>query len=67
MARSADFGDDGPVTVDLLGERWCLVRLGGELAALRDPCPLRYSPLSAGTIVGDTLRCALRDGMKPTR
>ena len=58
VARSADIADDRPVAVDLLGERWCLVRLGGELAALRDPCPHRYSPLSAGTIVGDTLRCA---------
>ena len=58
VARSADVGDNQPVAVDLLGERWCLVRLGGRLAALRDPCPHRYSPLSAGTIVGDTLRCA---------
>ena len=58
VARSADVGDDGPVAVDLMGERWCLVRLGGRLTALRDPCPHRYSPLSAGTIVGDTLRCA---------
>jgi len=58
VARSADIGSEQPVAVDLLGERWCLVRLGGELAALRDPCPHRYSPLSAGTIEGDTLRCA---------
>ena len=55
VARSADVGDDQPVAVDLLGERWCLVRLGGELAALRDPCPHRHSSLSAGTIEGDTI------------
>ena len=58
VARSADVGDDAPVAVELMGERWCLVRLDGKLAALRDACPHRYSPLSAGTIVGDTLRCA---------
>ena len=57
VARSADVGDE-PVAVDVLGERWCLVRLGGEIAALRDACPHRFSPLSAGTVEGDTLRCA---------
>ncbi len=57
VALSSDVGDD-PVSVELLGERWCLVRLGGELAALRDVCPHRFSPLSAGSVVGDTLRCA---------
>ena len=58
VARSSDVTGDGPVAVELLGERWCLVRLGGKLTALRDVCPHRYSPLSAGTVVGDTLRCA---------
>ncbi len=58
VARSADIGDDAPVAVELLGERWCVVRLGGELTALKDRCPHRFSPLSAGTIEGDTLRCA---------
>ena len=58
VARSEDVSEDGPVAVELMGERWCLVRLGGRLAALRDACPHRLSPLSAGTVVGDTLRCA---------
>lgn len=58
VARSSEVGDDAPVGVELLGEHWCLVRLGGELAAFRDACPHRLSPLSAGSVVGDTLRCA---------
>ena len=58
VARSADVGEDEPVGVEVLGERWCLVRLDGELAAFGDACPHRLSPLSAGTVIGDTLRCA---------
>jgi vanillate O-demethylase monooxygenase subunit len=42
----------------LLGERWLLARLGGDLVALRDRCPHRLVPLSAGRIVGDEIECA---------
>ncbi len=58
VARSADVGENTPVAVELLGEHWCVVRLGGTLAGLRDSCPHRYSPLTAGTVVDNTLRCA---------
>ena len=57
VARSADLTDD-PMSIELMGRHWCLVRLGGELTAFPDACPHRMSPLSAGTVVGDTLRCA---------
>jgi vanillate O-demethylase monooxygenase subunit len=46
--------------VRLLGERWMLVRLGpsGELVAMRDRCPHRLVPLSAGRVVDDLVECA---------
>ncbi|MCU1488365.1 MAG: putative oxidoreductase, Rieske [2Fe-2S] region [Actinomycetia bacterium] len=47
-----------PLGVRLLGRPWVLVRLDGELAAFVDECPHRLYPLSAGTVCGDTLRCA---------
>lgn len=58
VARSADVGDGAPVAVELLGEHWCLVRLGGRLSAFADACPHRLSPLSAGVVVDETLQCA---------
>ena len=58
VARASDLDGGKPVGVELLGERWCVVRLNGELAAFPDACPHRLSPLSAGAIEGDTLRCA---------
>ena len=58
VAWAADLNDGGPMSVELLGEHWCVVRLGGELVAFPDACPHRLSPLSAGQIVGDTLQCA---------
>jgi phenylpropionate dioxygenase-like ring-hydroxylating dioxygenase large terminal subunit len=30
---------------------------GGEVAALRNVCPHRFTPLSMGTVVGDTIEC----------
>lgn len=57
VAPAADLADGGPISVELLGEHWCVVRLGDELAAFPDACPHRLSPLSAGTVVGDTLQC----------
>ncbi len=56
VARSEDVAD-GPVGVELLGERWCVVRLDGVLAAFPDRCPHRFTPLSAGRIVDGTLEC----------
>jgi vanillate O-demethylase monooxygenase subunit len=58
VARVAELSEDAPLAVQLLGERWCLARLGGRLAAVRDACPHRLAPLSAGTVVGSTLQCA---------
>jgi phenylpropionate dioxygenase-like ring-hydroxylating dioxygenase large terminal subunit len=57
VARSDELEDGGPISIELLGEHWCVVRLGGELAAFPDACPHRLSPLSAGTVVGDTIQC----------
>ena len=58
VAACSDLPGEGPLAVTLLGEHWCVVRLDGQLAAFPDACPHRMSPLSAGTIVGDTLRCS---------
>jgi vanillate O-demethylase monooxygenase subunit len=58
VALEADVPPDRPLAVRLLGEAWVLARLGGELVALRDRCPHRLVPLSAGTIVGDELQCS---------
>lgn len=58
VARVEELADDGPLAVELLGERWCVARLGDQLTALRDACPHRMAPLSAGTIDDGGLRCA---------
>jgi len=58
VALAADVPDGAPLGVRLLGERWLVARLGGELVGMRDQCPHRLVPLSAGTIVGDELQCA---------
>lgn len=57
VARSSEVGGAEPLAVRLLGEDWALVRLGGEVVALRDRCPHRFAPLSAGTVVDGALRC----------
>ena len=57
VARSSDV-TDAPLAVELLGEAWCVVRIDGELAALRDECPHRLTPLSAGRVVDGALQCA---------
>jgi phenylpropionate dioxygenase-like ring-hydroxylating dioxygenase large terminal subunit len=61
VAYSHEIGAD-PVQVRLLGESWALARLpdgsgGTTLAALRDRCPHRFAPLSAGFIDDTGLRC----------
>ena len=58
VALESDVPDDAPLGVKLLGERWLVARLAGELVGMRDQCPHRLVPLSAGTIVGDELQCA---------
>lgn len=57
VAPASELADGGPISVELLGEQWCVVRLGGELTAFPDACPHRLSPLSAGTVVADTIQC----------
>ena len=58
VARSSELEDGGPISVELLGEHWCVVRLSGELTAFPDACPHRLSPLSAGRVVDGTIQCA---------
>ena len=58
VALEADIPDGAPHGVRLLGERWLVVRLGGRLVAMRDRCPHRLVPLSAGVVVGDEIQCA---------
>lgn len=58
VARSDEVGDE-MVAVELLGEPWVLVRLGGDLRAFADECPHRRAPISAGQVCLDgTLQCA---------
>jgi vanillate O-demethylase monooxygenase subunit len=46
-----------PLQAWLLGEPWCLARVGREVVAFEDRCPHRLAPLSAGRICGDVLEC----------
>jgi phenylpropionate dioxygenase-like ring-hydroxylating dioxygenase large terminal subunit len=56
VAQVEDIQGD-PVGVRVLGEPWVVARLDGVLVALADRCPHRGAPLSAGCVVGTTLRC----------
>ncbi len=58
VCRSEEVPQDGVISVQLLGEPWAVARIGGTLTAFVDRCPHRYSPLSAGTVVDGSLRCA---------
>lgn len=58
VARVDELAGDGPLPVRLLGEDWCVARLDGRLAALRDTCPHRLAPLSLGAVVDGSLQCA---------
>ena len=57
VALESDVPAHAPLGVRLLGERWLVARLGGELVAMQDRCPHRFVPLSAGTIVDDEIQC----------
>ncbi len=49
VARSADVAED-PVGIRVLGGRWLLARLDGQLVSFVDRCPHRDVPLSTGWI-----------------
>ncbi|MEY2342814.1 flavodoxin domain-containing protein [Acidithiobacillus sp. IBUN Pt1247-S3] len=53
----ADEVSERPLQVRLLGESWVLVRIADSLMALRDQCPHRSAPLSAGCVVDGALEC----------
>lgn len=57
VALDADVEASKPHAFTLLGERWLLVRLGGDLVAMRDRCPHRRVPISQGRVVDGTLEC----------
>jgi vanillate O-demethylase monooxygenase subunit len=48
---------DAPKRVWLVGEPWVAVRLSSGLAVLRDRCPHRLAPLSAGAVIDGELQC----------
>jgi phenylpropionate dioxygenase-like ring-hydroxylating dioxygenase large terminal subunit len=58
VALSEEVPADKPYATSLLGERLVLYRAGGKVAALRDLCVHRGTPLSLGWIDGDQLVCA---------
>ena len=57
VAATGDIDGDGPHPVRLLGEDFVIARLMGEWTAFPTTCPHRLAPLSAGSVVGDTLQC----------
>ncbi|MBF9263335.1 flavodoxin domain-containing protein [Paracidovorax cattleyae] len=56
VALSSEVAEQ-PLQVKLLGEAWALVRTADGLIALRDVCPHRNAPLSAGCVVNGALEC----------
>lgn len=58
VALTEEVPADKPFATSLLGERIALYRAGGAVAALRDLCVHRGTPLSLGWIEGDQLVCA---------
>lgn len=56
VAESTDV-EPGPLALTLLGERLVLYRTDGRIVAAPDRCPHREAPLSAGSIVDNTLVC----------
>src|SRR5215213_210181 len=58
VCRVSDLRESGITPVTLLGEHWAIVKLGNRLVGMVDRCPHRFTPLSAGCVVGDTVQCA---------
>lgn len=58
VALSEEVPVGTPFATSLLGERVVVYRAGGKVAALRDLCVHRGTPLSLGWIDGDQLVCA---------
>lgn len=57
VALESDLLNNGPLGVRLLGERWLVAKLGTELVGMRDLCPHRLVPLSAGQVIGAEVEC----------
>ncbi|MCU1478310.1 MAG: Rieske (2Fe-2S) domain protein [Subtercola sp.] len=63
LALESELADAGrkPIAVTLHSIPWALVTLDGEIAALKDLCPHRRVPLSAGVVAdsaaGEVLEC----------
>lgn len=58
VAAIDDLDGDGPHPIRLLGEDLVVARLDGVWSVLPGVCPHRLAPLSAGTIVANTVQCA---------
>lgn len=53
----SDEVSETPISVELLGRRWAVLRLDGTLTAFADRCPHRLAPLSIGNNCGAVLQC----------
>jgi phenylpropionate dioxygenase-like ring-hydroxylating dioxygenase large terminal subunit len=58
VCRSIDVPDDTVTRVTLLGQDWAVARMHGQVVAMVDRCPHRFTPLSAGRVVDGTVECA---------
>lgn len=56
VGRIESFGGE-PTRIELVGDAYVVVRLGGEIKAFRDVCPHRFARLSDGCVIDDTLQC----------
>lgn len=58
VAFSHEVTVDRPTRVELLGDRWALVRRSdGTVAAFADECPHRRASLGTGCVVDGRLQC----------
>jgi len=57
VCRSTDVAEGQIIAVKLLGEDWAVARSGGNVTAVRDLCPHRGAPISAGRVVDCELEC----------